>query len=195
MTIERPSRKPPAKPRYDHSPSIAWFPMYEEVMTGDFADDNTPDSLTLFMALRFKADICGVVNVIIDEDQDLYSKWMNEARAQAAFDLLVKKGYLIHDARRSQVFIRSYLKWDRITFKTGNNFKALSRHALQLNSKLIRRELGLALARREHTISSPPTIEPLLQELVRELLGPEADAILRHSSQPSASEWTTVPER
>lgn len=183
-------KKPSRKTKHANSPASSWFPLYEEVMKGEFAHDNTVDSLALFLALRFKADICGVVNVVIEEDGDLYGMWMDEPRAQAAFDLLVRKKYIVYDARRSQAFIRSYLKWDRMTFSTSNNFKHLVKTASAINSKVIRREVGLALARRDNSVSSPPTIEPMLQALVRDLLGDDAEAILRGNTISAESEWT-----
>lgn len=167
-----------------------FVPAYESMLFGQFADDNTPNSAVLYLALRHRVDNCGVADFIVDEDTVYYEKWMTEAEAEEALQLLVDKRYVIYDNRRAQVFIRTHVKFDRLIWKNSNSFKALVKNAKNIRSKVIREALGRELLKIEQRVTHPDSVGALADELIQELLGEQEAANARRSlTVASEAEW------
>lgn len=190
-----PTSAPAAQPRKKrapngHAPKDHWFPLYGgELFEGDFAQENDIFSMTLFLILRHRANICGIADFVVNSDEEVYEAWMTKDQARAALDRLIENRSVIYDPERGDAFIRSFLKWDRMVYRTSNNFKAFAKNARNIGSKPIRRALALTLVREEQTIRQPDGVKDLAQELIHQLLGKEADDILRRSTIATTAEW------
>lgn len=174
-----------------HAAKEHWFPLYgQEMLEGDFADENDVFSMTLFLILRNRANICGIADFVVNSDEEVYSKWMTKDQARVAMDRLFANRSIIYDPERGAAFIRSFLKWDRMVNRTSNNFKAFAKNARNIGSKPIRRALAMSLANEEQGIRQPDGVKDLAKELIHELLGREAEEILRRSTVASDAEWS-----
>ncbi|BDZ52524.1 hypothetical protein GCM10025867_47650 (plasmid) [Frondihabitans sucicola] len=148
--------------------------------------------MTLFLILRHRANICGIADFVVNSDEEVYEDWMTKDQARAALDRLIENRSIIYDPERGAAFIRSFLKWDRMVYRTSNNFKAFAKNARVIGSKPIRRALALSLAREEQTIRQPDGVQLLAKELIHELLGKEAEDILRRSTVATSAEWASA---